>query len=251
LLEICLRYILTLTSRYIFLNPSQRYWPVEAIMFDCFFDAIAQGPNAEHPGGRPRHARGRWAFDASFMNGIFGAEGRPRGRWRGGRMFEQGDLRYVVLRLLEEKPRHGYEIIKALEERFNGAYAPSPGVVYPTLQLLDDLGYARVLPGAEGKKVYEITDAGRAYLAENRETVDSIFDRISRLVGHFLDEPMTSVHGAVRRAAKATYVRASDAVADPAALARIVAILDRAAAEIEALGQPAPANPSAPGTSSG
>jgi DNA-binding PadR family transcriptional regulator len=181
----------------------------------------------------PRHQRGKWGWDASFMSGFFGAEGRPRGRWRGGRMFEQGDLRYVVLRLLEEKPRHGYEIIKALEERFGGTYAPSPGVVYPTLQLLEDLGYARIVPGDEGKKTYEITDAGRQYLAENRDTVDSIFERISKLVGHFLDEPMAEVHAAFRTIGKATYSRATDAVHDSAALKRIVEILERAAKEIE------------------
>ncbi|NUO38653.1 MAG: PadR family transcriptional regulator [Gemmatimonadaceae bacterium] len=184
---------------------------------------------------RPHGHRAKWGWDASFMSGVFGAEGRPRGRWRGGRMFEQGDLRYVVLRLLEEKPRHGYEIIKALEERFGGNYAPSPGVVYPTLQLLEDLGYARVVPGVEGKKTYEITDEGRAYLAENRETVDSIFDRISKLVGHFLDEPMTEVHAAFRTVGKATYSRATDAVQSPAVLRQIVDILTRAAKEIDAI----------------
>jgi DNA-binding PadR family transcriptional regulator len=196
-------------------------------MFEFFFDAGC--------GPRPQGARGKWGWDASFMNGFFGAEGRPRGRWRGGRMFEQGDLRYVVLRLLEEKPRHGYEIIKGLEERFGGAYAPSPGAVYPTLQLLEDLGYARVVPGPEGKKVYEITDEGRAHLAENRETVDSIFDRISKLVGHFLDEPMGEVHAAFRDVGKAAYARATSSVHDPALLKRIAEILGRAAREIEQL----------------
>ncbi len=184
---------------------------------------------------RPHSHRAKWGWDASFMSGLFGAEGRPRGRWRGGRMFEQGDLRYVVLRLLEEKPRHGYEIIKALEERFAGTYAPSPGVVYPTLQLLEDLGYARIVPGPEGKKTYEITDAGRAHLAENQDTVDSIFERISKLMGHFLDEPMTEVHGAFRKVGKATYSRASDAVQNPPLLRQIVEILDRAAKEIDAI----------------
>jgi DNA-binding PadR family transcriptional regulator len=150
-------------------------------------------------------------------------------------MFEQGDLRYVVLRLLEEKPRHGYEIIKALEERFGGAYAPSPGAVYPTLQLLEDLGYARVVPGEEGKKVYEITDAGRAHLAENQATVDNIFDRISKLVGHFLDEPMAEVHAAFRNVGKSTYGRATHAVHDEALLKRIAEILARAAKEIDDL----------------
>jgi DNA-binding PadR family transcriptional regulator len=183
----------------------------------------------------PHGARARWGWDASFMNSFFGAEGRPRGRWRGGRMFEQGDLRYVVLRLLEEKPRHGYEIIKALEERFGGAYSPSPGVVYPTLQLLEDQGFAHVRPEQDGKKVYEITDAVRAFLAENRDTVDSIFERISKLVGHFLDEPMTEVHSAFRGVGKATYSRATDAVQNPEVLRKIVEILERATREIDAI----------------
>ncbi len=189
--------------------------------------------------GSPNQARSKWGWDASFMNGFFGAEGRPRGRWRAGRMFEQGDLKYVVLRLLDEKPRHGYEIIKALEEKFGGAYAPSPGTVYPTLQLLEDLGYARIVPGAEGKKVYEITEAGRAYLAENRETVDNIFDRIAKLVGHFLDEPMAEVHGAFRNVGKAAYGRATDDVHEPETLAKIAEILNRAAAEIAGLARKA------------
>ena len=197
-------------------------------MFDYLFD----GPCRPHA---PGAARAKWGWDASFMNGFFGAEGRPRGRWRGGRMFEQGDLRYVVLRLLEEKPRHGYEIIKALEEKFGGAYAPSPGAVYPTLQLLEDLGYARIASDQEGKKVYEITDAGRAHLAENQATVDSIFDRIGKLVGHFLDEPMTEVHTAFRNVGRATYGRASGAVNNPELLKKVTEILERAAKEIDAL----------------
>jgi len=183
----------------------------------------------------PHQARAKWGWDASFMNAFFGPEGRPRGRWRGGRMFEQGDLRLVILRLLEEKPRHGYDIIKALEERFGGAYAPSPGVVYPTLQLLEDQGLARVMPEQDGKKTFEITDAGRAYLAEHRDTVDSIFDRISKLVGHFLDEPMTEVHAAFRGVGKATYSRATHAVQNPEVLRQIVEILKRATAEIDAI----------------
>jgi len=197
-------------------------------MLDDIFDGLC-GPR----GGA--HVRAKWGWDPSFMNAFFGAEGRPRGRWRAGRMFEQGDLRYVVLRLLEEKPRHGYEIIKALEERFGGAYAPSPGAVYPILQLLEDLGYARVVPGDDAKKVYEITDAGRAHLAENQSTVDNVFERMSKIVGHFLDEPMTEVHAAFRDVGKATYSRANVSVRDEARLKQIVEILKRAAKEIEEL----------------
>ena len=184
---------------------------------------------------KQRGARAKWGWDSGFMGGFFGAEGRPRGRWRGGRMFEQGDLRYVILRLLEEKPRHGYEIIKTLEERFGGAYAPSPGTVYPTLQLLEDQGYAKVGPDQDGKKIYEITEAGRAHLAENSDTVDNIFERVAAMVGHFLDEPMTEVHSAFRRVGKAAYGRATGAVQDPELLKKIAEVLDRAAKEIEAL----------------
>ena len=92
-----------------------------------------------------------------------GPAARARTDWHGraARLFEQGDLKYVILRLLEEKPRHGYEIIKDLESRFGGSYAPSPGTVYPTLTMLEDLGYARVVPEEGGKKIYEITDEGR------------------------------------------------------------------------------------------
>jgi DNA-binding PadR family transcriptional regulator len=185
-------------------------------------------------GDQPHQARSKWGWDANFMNGFF-AEGRPRGRWRSGRMFEQGDLRYVVLRLLEEKPRHGYEIIKALEEKFGGAYAPSPGTVYPTLQLLEDLGYARVVPGEGGKKVYEITEEGRKHLAENRATVDTIFDRIATLVGHFLDEPMSEVHQAFKNVGKAAYSKASSAPQDAELLKKVAEVLQRAAAEIDGL----------------
>src|SRR3954466_3924059 len=149
--------------------------------------------------------RGRWNW------GDFGdwSGGPPRGRphWRGraARLFEQGDLKYVILRLLGEKPRHGYEIIKDLENRFGGSYAPSPGTVYPTLTMLEDLGYARVVPEEGGKKIYEITDEGRKYLAEHSSTVNDIFDRISRFVGGFTDTPMMELNEAFRRLATTTY----------------------------------------------
>src|ERR1051325_6588228 len=109
--------------------------------------------------------RPRWGFEG-FGESWWGGPPRGRGHWRGraGRLFEQGDLKYVILRLLEEKPRHGYEIIKELESRVGGAYAPSPGTVYPTLSMLEDLGYARAVPEEGGKKIYEITDDGRQHL---------------------------------------------------------------------------------------
>jgi DNA-binding PadR family transcriptional regulator len=115
--------------------------------------------------------------------------GREQQRWarraaagfgaamRGGKMLADGDLRLIVLLLLEEGPRHGYDIIKALEEKSHGLYSPSPGVVYPTLTYLEEAGYA--IATSEGnKRVYAITDAGRAHLKDNREAADDILKQM-------------------------------------------------------------------------
>ena len=106
-----------------------------------------------------------------------GHEG-PRGRF--GRFFGHGDLRFVLLAMLEEQARHGYDLIKALEERTGGAYRPSPGVVYPTLALLEDEGLIRQADGEAGRKHFEITDAGRTELAGNRVNVDAVFAKMEQ-----------------------------------------------------------------------
>src|SRR5437764_12650405 len=166
----------------------------------------------------PRFA---WAFgmrpeNFGFDAGTFWAgRGKSRGGpFGGGRMFDQGHLKFVILRLLDEKPRHGYEIIKELEGRFGGSYAPSPGTVYPTLTMLEDLGYAHVVPEEGGKKIYEITEEGRKHLAEHSTTVDDIFDRIARFVEGFTDEPMTELNRAFQRLARATYKTATSQISD-------------------------------------
>lgn len=109
-----------------------------------------------------RAHRGRHPFGHSGW-GDRGAHRHGRGR-RGERVFEQGDLRLLLLSLIAEKPRHGYELIKAVEDSVSGAYSPSPGVVYPTLSLLEDLGYARVEAAEGGKKLYTVTPEGSAFL---------------------------------------------------------------------------------------
>jgi DNA-binding PadR family transcriptional regulator len=97
---------------------------------------------------------------------------------RAGRMLAQGDLRLIALALIEQEPRHGYEIIKLVEEKTAEWYSPSPGIVYPTLTYLEEAGY--VTAAAEGsKKLYTITDEGRAYLAANRELVDVVLARLA------------------------------------------------------------------------
>src|SRR6476660_564348 len=99
---------------------------------------------------------------------------------RAGRMLAQGDLRLIALSLIAEQPRYGYEIIKLLEEKTAGWYAPSPGIVYPTLTYLEEAGY--VTATAEGsKKLYGITDEGRAHLEENRDFVDAVLARMSAI----------------------------------------------------------------------
>lgn len=207
-------------------------------MFGAFFDPRDCGEQAGGERGVHGAHRARRGWEA-FMGEFWGPGGggpRARGwRARAGRIFEQGDLKYVILRLVAEKPRHGYEIIKELEERFGGAYAPSPGTVYPTLTMLEDLGYVRAMPEEGGRKIYEITDEGRKHLEAHSHTVDSIFDRIARFVDGFLDTPMMEVNQAFKRLGRATYSLAAGRTGDRELLARIRAALDRAAAEIEEL----------------
>ena len=200
-------------------------------MYKAFAFGIPVGE--AHCGGRRARWGWGWGFDG-FGGEHWGGRGRHH-RGRMGRIFEQGDLKYVILRLLEEKPRHGYEIIKELEDRFGGAYSPSPGTVYPTLTMLEDLGYAKASSDDGGRKVYSITPEGTAYLAEHSTTVDSIFERISRFVEGFLDAPMMEVNTAFRHVGRAAYSHASRHVNDAAKLARVKEILERAARELEEL----------------
>jgi DNA-binding PadR family transcriptional regulator len=137
-----------------------------------------------HCGDRGWHA-GRRGFGGgpgpgAFGPGFGGMRGRGGNAFRIGRMLADGDLRLIVLTLLEEAPRHGYDIIKALEEKSSGFYSPSPGVVYPTLTFLEESGYA-VSANDGNKKVYSITDAGRAHLDENRDLAETVMNGIDKI----------------------------------------------------------------------
>ena len=136
-----------------------------------------------HHGG---HCGGMWAARRFGRHGG----GRPGwgpgpgaggGDWfRVGRMLAQGDLRLVALALIAQAPRHGYEIIKLVEEKTADWYSPSPGIVYPTLTFLEEAGYVTV--SAEGaKKLYTITAEGRAYLEANRDLADVVLDRLAAI----------------------------------------------------------------------
>ncbi|MBN1189943.1 MAG: PadR family transcriptional regulator [Dehalococcoidales bacterium] len=93
--------------------------------------------------------------------------------------FQKGDLKYILLSMIKERPRHGYDIIRELELQSHGFYKPSPGVVYPTLQMLEEMGYIRSVE-EEGKKVYSITDEGLAFLKEKQDVAGFVKDRITR-----------------------------------------------------------------------
>lgn len=190
-----------------------------------------RGPRARQWAGRGFDWRGEQNFGSFFFGG-----GRGRGGpWRAGRMFEQGDLKFVMLQLLAEKPRHGYDIIKALEERSGGRYAPSPGTVYPTLTLLEEMGYAVATAEDGGKRVYAITDEGRAYLEANRSTVDEVLDRLSQLGASIFGDAVRPAHEAMgalgREYARLIWRRSPDGE-----LAKQVAdVLQRAARELAEL----------------
>jgi DNA-binding PadR family transcriptional regulator len=147
---------------------------------------------------------------------------------------ERGGVRYLVLDAISCRPRHGYEVISAIEERSKGGYRPSPGVIYPTLQMLDELQHARAVE-IEGRRVYEITDAGRAELEVHRAEVDDFYDRlledsweshmenfgeVMRRLGHLFR--------AFRRAARRGHLSATT-------LSRIREIIDEAIHKLEQL----------------
>src|SRR4029078_9286462 len=114
--------------------------------------------------------------------------GRGRGR-RSRRMFESGELRLVLLKLIADEPRHRYDLIRAIEELTGGEYAPSPGVVYPTLTLLQDMGLIEEAPGEGPRQPFQVTDERRAHLQEKSDEVEALFDRLREFA------PKESHHG--------------------------------------------------------
>ena len=126
-----------------------------------------------HGHGGGRFARGGFGEDREHGE----RRHRGAGRFGIGRFLEHGDLRLVVLQLVAEKPRHGYDIIKAIEEKAGGAYTPSPGVVYPTLTLLEELGHITVSQGDGPRKLHTITEEGQAFLETNRGALDAVLAR--------------------------------------------------------------------------
>jgi len=175
---------------------------------------------------RSRHAFGGW--ERHGRNGVGRRGVRP------GRVFEQGDLRLVLLKLIADKPSHGYELIKAVEEAVGGAYAPSPGVVYPTLTLLEDMGYARQQPDADGiKKLYAITPEGQAHLAEQKEPVETIFARMGEVAAANRGRSAPQILRAMQNLNTALRYRLGRGPLSDAEVQAVAAALDAAARAVE------------------
>ncbi len=201
-------------------------------MFGMRHGSECEGRWAAGRGWRRRHG-----FGGGGRHGMGGGD-----MIRAGRMLATGDLRLIALALIAEQPRHGYEIIKVLEEKTSGWYSPSPGIVYPTLTYLEEAGY--VTAEADGtKKLYTITDEGRAYLEQNRDFVDSVLERfavigekIARMRRRLGGEDRDDRHGLPPLVQAALEnlreVAAKRLEGDEDAEAKLVEILARAAQEL-------------------
>jgi DNA-binding PadR family transcriptional regulator len=158
--------------------------------------------------------------------------GRGRGR-RARRMFEGGELRLVLLKLIADEPRHGYDLIRAIEELTGGEYAPSPGVVYPTLTLLQDMGLIEEAAGEGPRKPFQATEEGRAHLEERADEVEALIERLSDLKPRHSDMAGPAIGRAVRNLMTALSHRVGRDGLDEELLHEIAAILDEAAQRIE------------------
>jgi DNA-binding PadR family transcriptional regulator len=178
-----------------------------------------------------RHSRGgMFGRDGGRFGGHHHGGGRGR---RLGRFFDHGDLRYVLLGLIAEQPRHGYELIKAIEEKFGGMYSPSPGVIYPTLTLLEELGYIRPESAEGPRKQFVITPEGTAFLAANQALVDQIFARMAEASHVYAGGPAPEIRRAMHNLEAALTIRLGRGPLTAEEVRAVTAVLDRAAGEIE------------------
>ncbi len=150
-----------------------------------------------------------------------------------GRIFEGGDLKYVLLQLIAEKPRHGYELMKAIEEKLNGAYSPSPGLIYPTLTMLEEMGYATVSATDGSKKLYTITEEGKKHLEEKKAEVDAVFERMNEASSAFGPGRSPQIIRAVENFKYALRLKTSQGSITPEQIQRIADAIDAAAKSVE------------------
>ena len=194
--------------------------------------------------------RGRWDIPEAIIamagpRGFGGGWGNEWGQWGGGGgrhrggprrgMFKPGELRLVLLRLIADQPRHGYDLIQSIEEMTHGSYAPSPGVVYPTLTMLQDMGLIEERATEGTRKAFAVTPEGAVHLEERREEVDAL---IARLTEHGDRERRAGgapISRAVGNLLSALWHRVQREGMDEATLHKIADILDEAARKVERL----------------
>lgn len=192
--------------------------------------------------GHGCHGR-RHACDPGHRGGGFwerggggggGGHGGRRGRGGLGRFFAHGDLRLVILNLIAEKPRHGYEVIKAIEDAVAGAYSPSPGTIYPTLTWLEELGYVTVKPSDGGsKKLHAITEQGRAFLDANRPALDALLQRMAEAGKAHASGEAPQIVRAMENLRLALRLRLSRGALSAEEVEAVAAALDTAATTVE------------------
>lgn len=176
------------------------------------------GPFGKHGGG--------WGHREGWRDfGRFGFGGR------GGPRVDRGEVKYLILSVLQEGPKHGYEIMRSIEEKSQGTYTPSAGTVYPTLQMLEDLGQIRGLE-SQGRKVYELTDAGRGFLSEHQADVNQAWEHFAQPAGR--GEEARQLREEVGGLARALFAEGRIFRADAKQMARVRDILKNAREQVDA-----------------
>lgn len=176
--------------------------------------------------------RGRMQRGPFVMTWDWGV-GESRGRGR--RRFDSGELKLLLLRLISEQPRHGYDLIREIEERSGGAYAPSPGVIYPTLTLLEDMSLIEEQKSEGAKKLFAITEAGTAHLAERRDEVEALIARVAEMGEARSRTERGSVRRAMGNLRQVLVNRMTAGDLDDATVHAIVDAIDEAARKVERL----------------
>jgi DNA-binding PadR family transcriptional regulator len=148
-------------------------------------------------------------------------------------MFESGELRLVLLKLIADEPRHGYDLIRAIEDLTGGEYAPSPGIVYPTLTLLQDMGLIDDAPGEGSRRPFQVTEEGRKHLDEREEEVEAVLSRLTDLKPRETNPAGPAIGRAVKNLMTALSHRVGRDGLDDELLHEIAAILDEAAQRVE------------------
>jgi len=183
--------------------------------------------HARHMRG-PRHGT---PWEGGREHSHRGGHGRHGGAMR--RMFDQGDLRLVVLALLGQQPRHGYELIKEIEQLSGGLYAPSPGVIYPLLTMLEELGLAQQEPSEGVKKLFALTEQGQAELADKRADAEHLLQRLAAAKERFSSGRSPQLVRAMENLKLALRLRMERGPLTEAKLQEVAAALDAAAQAVE------------------